>query len=150
MIGIKFKIKDEYNVFLDMILSHIESDNFKWIIVESEVYTKNGLELFDKTIYSNDEFKKLVKNENYYTVFSNVQLYNVEDEVCEIRNYEEFLKSKCILVAFITDSSFVEIYAKDMELLKILKNNAITSNFFAIEPITFSEKVRKVFSAYTD
>lgn len=150
MIGIKFKIKDEYNIFLDMILSHIGSDNFKWIIVESEVYTKNGLELFDKTIYSNDEFKKLVKSENYYTVFSNVQLYNAEDEVCEIGNYEEFLKSKCILVAFITDSSFVEIYAKDMELLKILKTNAITSNFFAIEPITFNQKVRKVFSAYTD
>ncbi len=150
MIGIRFKIKNEYNTFLNKILSHIDTDNFQWIVAESEVYFQKGLELFDKQVYTNSEFQELIKYENYYTVFCNIQLYNKEDEIYEIHNYEEFLKSKCVLVLFITDNEFVEIYMKNKKLLEILKNNASANHFSEIELIPSNGKIKKSFSAYGD
>ena len=150
MIGIRFKIKNEYNTFLNKILSHIDTDNFQWIVAESEVYFQKGLELFDKQVYTNSEFQNLIKSENYYTVFCNIQLYNKETEIYEIHNYEEFLKSKCVLILFITDNEFVEIYTKDKKLLKILKNNASNNHFSKIELIPSTGKIKEIFSAYGD
>jgi len=150
MIGIRFKIKNEYNLFLDKILSHIDMDDFQWVIVESEVYFQKGLELFDKHVYTNSEFWKLIKRENYYTVFCNIQLYSKEDEIHEIHSYEEFLKSKCILALFITDNEFVEIYTKNKKILEILKSNASNNHFSEIEWIRTNGKIKKSFSAYGD
>lgn len=150
MIGIRFKIKNEYNTFLDKILSHIDRDDFQWVIVESEVYFQKGLELFEQPIYTNSEFKTLIKQEKYYTVFCNIQLYNKEDEIFEIDSYEEFLKSKCMLVLFITDNEFVEIYAKNKKLLEILKNNISTNHFSEIELISSDGRIKESFSAYGD
>lgn len=150
MIGLKFKIKNEYNNFLDKILLNIDSNDYKWIVIESEVYTQKGLDLFDTDTYSNSEFKSLIKNHIHYTIFSNIQLYNKDDEVDPINNYDDFLKSKCILELFISDSNFVEIYTKNMKLLEILKNNAVSNEFETIELITSNENAKKVFSAYKD
>ncbi len=150
MIGIKFEIENEYNNFLDKILSHIDSDNYKWVIVESEVYTKKCLDLFNKNVYLNSDFKSLIRNHIYYTVFSNIQLYNKEDKICTINNYNEFLKSNCVLELFITDNIFVEIYTKDKKILDLLNNNAVLNDFSIIKIITDREDVRKSFSAYSD
>lgn len=35
-----------------------------------------------------------------------------------INNYEDFQKSTCILVLFITDNEFVEIYSKEEKYIK--------------------------------
>lgn len=150
MIGIKFKIKNEYNNFLNKILLNIDSDDYKWVIVESEVYNQKGLDFFDKNTYLNNEFKPLIEKHIYYTVFSNIQLYNKEDKVDTINNYDDYTKSKCILELFVTDNNFVEIYTKDIKLLEILKNNAIANGFKPIELIKFKENIRKEFSAYKD
>ncbi len=154
-IGIKFKILNEYGNYIKQILNNIDSANYIWKIAEDEVYVSgnninNGF-LFpqEKEILTNTEFMNIISQESYYTVFVNIKLYEKEDEV-SINNYEDFLKSICILVLFITDNEFVEIYSKDENILKVIYENALENEFSDIKYITENDSKRKTFSAYSD
>ncbi len=154
-IGIKFKILNEYGNYIKQILNNIDSANYIWKIAEDEVYVSdnninNGF-LFpqEKEILTNTEFMNIISQESYYTVFVNIKLYEKEDEV-SINNYEDFLKSICILVLFITDNEFVEIYSKDENILKVIYENALENEFSDIKYITENDFKRKTFSAYSD
>ena len=154
-IGIKFKILYEYGNYIKQILNNIDSANYIWKIAEDEVYVSgnninNGF-LFpqEKEILTNTEFMNIISQESYYTVFVNIKLYEKEDEV-SINNYEDFLKSICILVLFITDNEFVEIYSKDENILKVIYENALENEFSDIKYITENDSKRKTFSAYSD
>lgn len=154
-IGIKFRILNEYGNYIKQILNNIDSANYIWKIAEDEVYVSdnninNGF-LFpqEKEILTNTEFMNIISQESYYTVFVNIKLYEKEDEV-SINNYEDFLKSICILVLFITDNEFVEIYSKDENILKVIYENALENEFSDIKYITENDSKRKTFSAYSD
>ena len=154
-IGIKFKILNEYGNYIKQILNNIDSANYIWKIAEDELYVSgnninNGF-LFpqEKEILTNTEFMNIISQESYYTVFVNIKLYEKEDEV-SINNYEDFLKSICILVLFITDNEFVEIYSKDENILKVIYENALENEFSDIKYITENDSKRKTFSAYSD
>lgn len=154
-IGIKFKILNEYGNYLKQILNNIDSASYIWKIAEDEVYVSdnninNGF-LFpqEKEILTNIEFMNIISQESYYAVFVNIKLYEKEDEV-SINNYEDFLKSTCILVLFITDNEFVDIYSKDENLLKVIYENALENEFSDIKYITENGSKRRTFSAYSD
>lgn len=66
----------------------------------------------------------------------------------EINNYSDFLKSDCLLILFITDNEFVEIYAKNEEFIKSIEKNAVENNFSNIEIIQNTTNVKKIFSVY--
>lgn len=153
-IGIKFKIHNEYGNYLKQILNNLDTTNDIWKIEEDEVLVKdnqNNGYLFpqQKCILDNMEFMEIISCEEYYTIFINIKLYRSEDEVI-IENYEDFLKSTCILVLFITDNEFVDIYSKDENMLKIIYKNALENEFSDIKYITENDSKRKKFSAYSD
>lgn len=150
MIGIKFKIPNKYSNYLKQILNEIDNNNYMWKIDEEEAYSDNGNNLFLEETYSNIEFKKIIEPSNYYTIFLNIQMYNDNLDNLEIKNYNDFIKSSCILIIFITDNEYVDIYSKDNQLLEKIKENAIVNNFQDIKIITNSNDIRKTFSAYTD
>ena len=101
------------------------------------------------------KFKILNEYGNYIKqILNNIDSANyiwkiAEDEV-SINNYEDFLKSICILVLFITDNEFVEIYSKDENILKVIYENALENEFSDIKYITENDSKRKTFSAYSD
>jgi hypothetical protein len=154
-IGIKFKILNEYGNYLKQILNNIYDLNYIWKIVEDEIYVANNKVndgfLFpqEKTILTNTEFVNIISQESYYTVFANIKLFLKEDEGV-INNYTDFIKSSCILVLFITDNEFVEVYSKDENMLKTIYKNAVENNFSSIGYITEDNFKRKEFSAYSD
>lgn len=102
-----------------------------------------------KEILTNTEFMNIISQELYYTVFVNIKLYEKEDEL-SINNYEDFQRSTCILVLFITDNEFVEIYSKEENILKTIYENALKNEFSDIKYITENDSKRKTFSAYSD
>lgn len=148
-IGMKFKIPNEYGNYLKQILDKIDSDNYTWKIEEAEVYKVELTALFTMDKYSNYDFKKIISQDRYYTVFTNIKLYEKEDKTI-IRNYEDFLNSTCILILLVTDNIFVEIYSKSENILKIIYENALKNKFTDISYITKNNFKRREFSAYSD
>lgn len=148
-IGIKFKIPNEYGKNLGQILERVDDNNYIWKIDEDEIYNNEATYLFEKKRYTNDDFKKIIDQVDYYTVFANIKLYEKEDEV-RINNYEDFLESSCIFILFITDNIFVEIYSKNKDIIEIIYENALKNKFTDINYITKENYKRKYFSAYRD
>lgn len=151
-IGIEFKIPNEYGNYLKQILNNIDNTNYMWKITEDEVYITNGMDyLFPQEMktLSNAEFVDIISQASYYTIFLNIKLYVKEDNIV-INNYDDFIKSSCILVLLITDNEFVEIYSKDANILNTIYNNAMKSGFSNINYITKKNFKRKEFSAYSD
>lgn len=153
-IGIEFKIINEYGNYLKKILNNIDNTNYIWNITEDEIYVPVDINdgfLFpqEKTTLTNMEFVEIISKESYYTVFANIKLYIKEDEVI-INNYEDFIKSSCVLILLITDNEFVEVYSKDENMLEIIYKNAVQNNFSGISYIKKDNFRRKEFSAYSD
>lgn len=143
---IKFKIKNEYNKFLYKILNGIDSKEFVWVIFEDEVYNKVGSDLFQDEIYSDDSFKKIIKDQDYYTVFLKLQMYSIGSKIEKINNYNDFLNSNCQLILFIVDNVFVDIYVKDNNIVEIIKRNLSLNSFENVDIISNEKQIRKYYS----
>lgn len=140
-IGIKFKILNKYGNYLKQILNNIDSSDYIWKISEDEVYTNdfktnNGF-LFpqDKETLTNKEFVSIISQDSYYTVFANIELYEKVNDDITINNYDDFLKSSCILILIIVDNEFVAVYSKNEHMLECVYNNAVENNFSDISYI---------------
>ncbi len=151
--GIEFKIPNEYDKYLGKILEKVNDNNYIWKIEEDEIYLEqnenNNENLFQNNRYSNAEFQERIFSQNYYMIFANIKMYLKEDNI-EINTYEDFIKSKCILILLVTDNEFVEVYSKDQDILDIIYKNAITNKFKDVMYISNNNYKRKKFSAYSD
>ena len=147
MIGIKFLIKNEYDIILNKIFHGIDCSNFRWKLEYEEVLGEHGKFFFDKTDYSNNEFQNMIQKE-HYPVHLNIQMYYKNSDVNEINNYDQFLISSCQLIIFIVDNVFVEIYAKNQTILERILKNAVDFDFSNIEYINESLDTYKKFSRY--
>ena len=151
--GIEFKIPNEYDKYLGKILEKVNDNNYIWKIEEDEIYLEqnenNNENLFQNNRYSNAEFQERIFSQNYYMIFANIKMYLKEDNI-EINTYEDFIKSKCILILLVTDNEFVEVYSKDQDILDIIYKNTITNKFKDVMYISNNNYKRKKFSAYSD
>ncbi len=150
MIGIQFQIKNEYHTFLSQILKNVETGNCIWKIVEDEVIDHLGNSLFHKDTYSDIEFQNMIERSSYYVIFLNLQLYDQNAKIHPIQNYDDFIHSDCKLILLITDNVFVDIYAKEKQILEVIYENAIHHQFEEIRYIYDMNQVRKRLSAYSD
>ena len=147
MIGIKFLIKNEYDIILNKIFHGIDCSNFRWKIEDEEVLGEHVEFFFDKTEYSNNEFHNMIQ-QKHYPIFLNLQMDYKNSDVNEINNYDQFLISSCQLIIFIVDNVFVEIYAKNQTILERILKNAVDFDFSNIEYINESLDTYKKFSRY--
>lgn len=147
MIGIKFLIKNEYDIILNKIFHGIDCSNFRWKIEDEEVLGEHVEFFFDKTDYSNNEFQNMIQKK-HYPIFLNLQMYYKNSDVNEINNYDQFLISSCQLIIFIVDNVFVEIYAKNQTILERILKNAVDFDFSNIEYINEILDTYKKFSRY--
>jgi len=150
MKGISFKIENKYDTILDKILKNIDCDSYNWYITEDEIYKEKGNILLTGQLYTNREFKTIIKNEKHYVVFANIQLYFNSSKIKKIATYEDFINSDCQLILLVTDNIFVDIYVKEKKILKQIYQNALKNEFDDIKYITNDNDIRKVFSAYSD
>lgn len=138
MIGIKFQIINEYNVVLDRIFENVDFKNNFFKITNEEVFDEEGNEFFKQRIYTNLEFRNLIKSKKYYPVFLTLELYKNNRNKTKIRNYDSYLNSDCELFLYIIDNIFVEIYSKNQNYLKIIKHNAFKNKYINIQDINDS------------
>lgn len=143
--GISFQIPNSYDIHLHRILSGIDMNQYIWRIDEDEVYRKVDFGyLFSKHIYNGEELYDLISAQDYYAVFINLQGYISENEIAEINTYEDFLKSKCKVIILIADNIFVDVYAKDINLIERIRLNAIENKYTDISCITDENDERTV------
>lgn len=148
MLGIKFKIPNTYDTILNKIFSNIDFQNCIIHIEEEEVLCENNTDMIKKNEYSSLEFKEIIKGKKYYPIFLYLQIYKSNGQKIEINSYNDFIKSECELVLFITDNEFVEIYSKKMDYLKLIEKNAKQNKFVNVEYINSINSIREKFSAY--
>lgn len=148
MLGICFKVPNEYDTILYKILENIELDDKSICkIKEDEVLNEKGDCFFNDEIYKWIDFKKMIKSKKYYPIFLNLQIYYNSTSLQDINNYSEFLDSECQLILFITDNEYVEVYAKNPNDLNLMNQNVIKYNFKDVKYID-ENRVRKEFTAY--
>lgn len=128
MLGIRFEIKNEWDSILNKIFYEVDFSECVWKIVEDDVHGKELDRFFSKDEYSNDEFMKIIKEE-HYPVALNLQMFLKSKMGENVYSYNEFLKSSCQLVLIIVDNIFVDIYAKNENVLKKIHDNAVHFGF---------------------
>lgn len=148
MISIKFEIPNNYDIILYKIFEDLDLSNSIIKICDEEVINENNDDFFEKTLYSFSEFQKKILETKCYPIFLNLQVYDLKYDSIDIENYDDFLKSNCQLILFITDNTFVEIYSKNIKALESIKKNAIKNNFSNLQCIYNIDDVRKKFTAY--
>lgn len=144
MIGIRFKIPNEYNCFLKQILENINTQNGVWFIKTDDIIKSDGTYLFVKDSYKDKEFKSIIGDNNYYLIFADMACY-LNHNFTNIYNYQDFLNSDCYLLIIIVDNVFVDIYVKSKEMIDKLKENAMKYNFSDIKIISDLKDKRNTF-----
>ncbi|WP_346848697.1 DUF2691 family protein [Clostridium sp. UBA5119] len=146
--GLRFKIPNEYNFFINKITDGINKDTYVWEIFEDQVFVEKGDFLFDSDIYSGQKFNEIISQSPYYATALNLQVFPCETNIQQVKNYNEFLSSNCELVFLICDVIFVDIYSKSMKIIEIIRLNAQNNNFQEIEYITDENDRIKEFDNY--
>ena len=137
MRGISFKYTQGYGDLFNKIFDNLSLLHHEWYIFEDEIIEssiQNNLKLPKKLIGT--EFLNIVLWKKYLVISSNIQVYPTNTEQTKILSYQDFLDSKCVMCALITDCEFVEIYAKEREVITQIKINAEKNGFKEIEYIT--------------
>jgi hypothetical protein len=134
--GLKFKIPNEYNFFINKITDGINKDTYVWKIFEDQVFGEDCDFMFDSDIYIGQEFNEIISKSPYYLTALNLQVFPCETNIQQVKNYNEFLNSNCELVFLMCDVIFVDIYSKSMKIIEIIRLNAQNNNFQEIEYIT--------------
>ena len=124
---LSFLIENKWDTFLDKIFKDINTNNYVWKIGKGEILKSADEELFNKEIYVDKDFKKMIK-ETHYHIFANIQLYKTYDNK-NIVDYDSFKESNCVLLLSIIDNCFVDVYCKNDELLKQIEDNAFKNSY---------------------
>lgn len=137
MRGIRFQIPNLHDRYLEKIFENVSVEEYDWIInEESEIFIGRSNGLFEVGVINGVEMKKRICIDKYYLVFVNFQAIPSGCEYYDLIDYNSYMKSKCVMVLFVTDSMFVEFYAKNEEVILQIKSNAEKYCFSEIEFIT--------------
>lgn len=144
MLGISFKIKNEWDTILNKIFYEMDFSEYVWKIVDDDVHGKELDMFFSKDEYSNDEFMEIIKEE-HYPVALNLQMFLKSNIGENVYSYNEFLNSSCQLVLMIVDNIFVDIYAKNDDVLKKIHDNATC---FGFTDVSYINDISEVSSSF--
>lgn len=144
--GIHFKIPNTYGCFLADMLSPIDITSYSWFIGGEESYhVKNGdlhHPLFpEETEMDGETFSHLIHQDEHYLIFANLKAFS-NGPVKDIETYEAFRKSNCDLALLIVDSTFVDMYCKNQQMIESLYTHALSHSFEDVAYLTDANNTR--------
>ena len=146
MYGIFFRTNSANSV-LKIIFNDVNLRKFEWYNIPEQtesygipMYTT----LFNQKYYSGSDFSKCIAN-NHLIVFLKLQEYLELENFKEIITLDDFKKSKCKLILLIYDCEYVEVYAKNENIIQSIYSNAINNSFSDIKLLKDSGITRKTF-----
>lgn len=146
MVGVSFTIIKTSNP-LWQILKCIDVEKYHWYNIENqnESWGENIEDvLFDSVYYNGKDFLETIKS-NHFIVFIKLQAYLTKTALFNIQTFDDFINSTCQLVLLIHDCNFVEVYAKDQDIISSIYNNALMNNYLGVNFITWSDNKRYSF-----
>lgn len=114
MIIYKLNIKNEWGKYLNLIFKNLNVDLYIWQLEDEEVFKNNNDFLFEKQIYSNEEFWEVLKEPEYYINFAMIKLYE---------NKNKFDKGEWDIYLEIIDCEHVEIRINNDSLINHIEEN---------------------------
>ena len=140
MIGLAIRVKNEPGDFLNKIFHGIDFTKYIWEINEDDfIYSSNNKDmkrLFDGNIISGEEFLKCISRDNYYMIFADIKAYPAGSTPVNIDTYKDYLESNCQIILLCADSTFVDFYSKDSDILNRVRKNCIDNRFERVTIIT--------------
>lgn len=118
--GVSFEIPNQYGKYLNDFLKLAERQNpQKCLIIQSEVHGRKMQSLFDCGEYCFSDLLAEAEKEESYIIHLNLQIWGEPSSknIREVRNYQEFITSGCVMVILVYDCQYVEIYSKDPDVL---------------------------------
>ncbi|HMM06956.1 MAG TPA: DUF2691 family protein [Clostridiales bacterium] len=146
--GIRFKIPNKYFHPFEEMMLNINIEKYIWTIADNQVFKKGGEFLFTEDTYWGIDFKKIIIHNIYYVVFANIKAFFNKNDISEIKDFHDFMQSKCQMVIICCDAEFVEIYCKSFDDLEIIRRNALEHDYQDVEEITSENDQRIDFSAF--
>ncbi len=146
--GLRFKIPNKYYRPLAEIMFHMNIEKYIWTITDHQVFKEGGAFLFKEDQYSGTDFKEMIQDDVYYMVFAKIKAFFDDGDISEIKDFHDFMRSKCQMVMICCDAEFVEIYCKNLDDLEIIKRNALENHYQDVENITSENDRRTDFSAF--
>lgn len=148
MRGLEFECKKGYGSFLSALFQGVSINSYNWYIPESDVLLKDGAPIEIAHVLDGTKFKNFIHLPEYLIYNINLQAYPLGKEIDSPANYHEYVNSSSVLILFITDCSFGELYIKEESNLSIILENLITSDCFNIRIKTDKEDGRTRFSVW--
>ena len=138
MYGIRFNVPNEYGHILEKILHNITVEEYDWfveyedILVEPIIKERN---LFDKKVLKGLDFKKEISTGSYYVVFLRLYAFPVGIPITQINSFKDYFNGDCELMIFFTDAIFVDLYAKNEEVVMKIYTTVQEARFAQVEII---------------
>lgn len=143
MVGLDIRVKNEYSNYLYKIFDGINLLNYKWKInTDDFLYLENeniSQDFFKASILSGREFFKSISRDSYYMIFADIKAYPIDNDCNEVKNFKDFLESNCKLILLCSDSTFIEFYSKDKDILEKVYCNCINYSFEDVKYVTFED-----------
>lgn len=151
MIGITFKLKNEYSNYLFKIFDNIGVDNFIWYIEDNEIIYKDRNNHLNTSIFNEDtlsgiDFLKSIEIEKYYLVYVDLKAFKNKTNITSIDTYDSFVNSDCEIALFCTDTIDIELYCKSKTILNKIIENCIKYRFEDLHILTREKDNRTKFS----
>lgn len=147
--GVSFRIEQcEHEKVLFKIFQFIDVKKYNWynVLDQNEVWKNfEGEKCLKEEYYSGNEFENVINSE-HYVLFLKLQAYQKTVNYQNLHTYKEFAEDNCQLLVLVSDSEFVEIYAKELPVLKNIYGFAEQNAFFDMEYITDDNDSRTVFN----
>lgn len=107
--------------------------------------------LENTTIFTNDElngqeFLECIKLESYYLIYADIKALKGRLQITNINTYDDFVNSSCEIALFYTDSVEIELYCKNIKLLKQIINNCKRFGFGDLQVLTEESDFMRIFS----
>lgn len=139
--GIEFRIPQERKKILWEILNCIDVSKYDWYNIQNqkEIYSdiddSDEEQILNQLYYEGNSFKNaILRSQNI--IFIKLEAYKAKTEKISILTYDEFKNSTCQILLLIYDCEFVEIFAKEQNVIDSLYENAENKGFLELDYIT--------------
>lgn len=147
MVGLDIRVKNEYSNYLYKIFDRINLLNYMWKINTDDFLYLEGenisQDFFKANILSGGEFLKSISRDSYYMIFADIKAYPMDNDYDEVKNFKDFLESNCKLILLCSDSTFIEFYSKDKDILEKVYCNCIKYSFEDVRYVTFEHALAR-------